>query len=201
VRASGRRQLRAPRSTPHRAQNARRGPRPDGRKNGPPARCLTMAASARVARRPDWNDVWVRVLRTPAAKRCLRRSRDASTPARTKRAQGTPALRSVFRTDATAWPHRAADLTPPRRRRTRVSGRRTLRGVGRRGTRRAELESLIPNPVSRIRYTRTSNRASPSGDTGCDSRCGMRDWRVRDQGIRDQGFPPVCETLRGMFRV
>jgi hypothetical protein len=71
------------------------GLRPEQRCSG---ECLTMAASARVVRRPDGDHQRTRVVRASVSKECRRR---------------WERLRTVFRTDASACPHRAANRMWP----------------------------------------------------------------------------------------
>ena len=61
---------------------------------------LTVAASAWVVRTPDWDQLGGRGFLTSVANLRLRRS---------------GRLQAVFRTNAAPWPHRAVDLTRPRR--------------------------------------------------------------------------------------
>ncbi len=73
-------------------------PRPDARKNAPPAMDLRCPLRLGWLRAPVRNQLGNRVLRASVANRCLR---------------GRQRLRCIFRTDAARWPHRATGRHAP----------------------------------------------------------------------------------------
>src|SRR5688572_19770820 len=62
----------------------------------------------------------------------------------------TAPARAGRRPDAAAWPHRAANLMPPRHRRARASGRHALRGVRRSSIAIQQFQSTIRNQQSAL---------------------------------------------------
>jgi len=73
-------------------------PRPDARKNAPPAIALRFPLRLGQSAGPAPNQLGIRVLRTAAANQRLR---------------GPARLRCIFRTNAPRWPHRAAARHAP----------------------------------------------------------------------------------------